>query len=833
MTDGTGRAAADQFFAGLGFPADEFQRKAVDAVSEGRSVVVTAPTGAGKTLIADGAIAIALAAGRRAFYTTPIKALSNQKYADLSDEHDSVGLLTGDRSVNGGGDVVVMTTEVFRNMIYAEDDRLDQVGVVVLDEVHYLADASRGSVWEEVIIHAPAHIQFVCLSATVANAEEFTAWLRERRGPCDLVIESKRPVPLEPQYMMTDLWNAKEVQLFDMFANNRPNRRVQSLLAARTGRRKRFATPRRSEYVELLAKRNMLPAIVFIFSRAGCESAAHQIAGSHLGLTTSDERVAIRRLAMAATDHLAPEDLSVLGFDRWLADLERGVGAHHAGLIPAFKETVEQLFEAGLVKVVCATETLALGINMPARSVVIESLTKFNGESHEMLTASEYSQLTGRAGRRGIDDVGYGITLYSKFVRFDRMAELAGKGASRLDSSFRPTYNMAVNLVANYAQDDAERLLEASFAQFQKSAQMASRADRIADLTRDTEHARYLAKCDLGDIWEYRRLVDELANNAATDLDLSVGDVFEVTGGGRQGRYLLISKRPEPNPEVIALSAAGKLRSMTSRELANARWLGQLQFAGAFRPNDRKFQQKAIAQIRSFNPSEARPVAQVDHPVLACPDLEDHLRAAHTVVKNERKLAKSAGVSSGALVGEFRSILGVLTKRGYVDGWKLTESGERLRRVYGNRDLLISEAIRVGLFDNLASADLAAAVSACVYESRASDEMIPVPLALDEFAANLSALHAGLAVEEDAQGVRLSPQPEFSFMEASYHWAQGLDLDEILDGLTMQPGDFVRQIRQLMDQLRQIREAAPHLRSVVDESLTRIGRGVVAAGDGS
>ncbi len=820
---------AVEFFDQLSFEADAFQRQAVEAIESGKSVVVTAPTGAGKTLVADGAIYLALQRGKRAFYTTPIKALSNQKFADLSDEHGDarVGLLTGDNSINGDADIVVMTTEVFRNMIYAGDGRLADVGIVVLDEVHYLADAARGSVWEEVIIHGPEHIQFVCLSATVANPEEFTAWIQERRGPTELVIETNRPVPLEPMYMITDLWTKPPVQLMDLFEKDRPNPRVQRLLASKTGRRRRFATPRRVEVVEELLRHSMLPAILFIFSRAGCDSAAHMIAGSSLKLTTAEERQLIRRVALDATEHLAAEDLDVLGFGRWLADLERGVGAHHAGLVPAFKETVERLFESGLLKVVCATETLALGINMPARSVVIESMTKFNGESHEMLTASDYTQLTGRAGRRGIDEVGFGIALYSRFIRFERIAEIAGRGATRLESSFRPTYNMAVNLVANYEQAQAEQLLEASFAQFQLHGQAADHEGRLINLRRDVEQERFLAACDRGDIWSFVEAIDAYVPQPG--VSLSAGDVFEVRRGGRQGRYLLLSMGTKQGEAVIALSSAGKVRNMTGSELAGAVVLGQLDFPGPFRPTDRKFQQKATQRLRSFGPSSRTAVADVDHPVANCEDVEDHMVHARKAIKLQRKIDRAGGADRGSLVKEFRMILAVLEDRGYVSDWRLTAEGERLRTIYGSRDLIVAEAIRVGLLDDLSAADLVAAASAFMYEPRSSDELVPVPLALDEFAGSLSRLASEIAVVESSFGVRPSPAPEYGFMEAAYHWAQGLELEEILEGLSMAPGDFVRQARQLIDQLRQIRDGAPHLVGTVNDALRKVDRGVVSA----
>ncbi len=462
----------DGFFESLAFRPDPFQTMAAEAVERGASVVVTAPTGAGKTLVAEAAVHLSLGKGRRVFYTTPLKALSNQKFRDFAAVYgpERVGLLTGDNTINGGAPIVVMTTEVLRNMIYAGAD-LAPVETVVLDEVHYLQDRFRGAVWEEVIIHAPRHIRLVCLSATVANADEFTEWLRARRGRTDLVVEYHRPVPLERWWAVKDRFE-NEVHVLPLFteaaAGRRPNRSIPRMLAHRGGRRRRFSTPRRLELVERLATLDMLPAIYFVFSRAGCDESAVRAAGAGVRLTDRAEQEEIRRRAEEGTAHLEEPDLRALHYDRWLTALEKGVAAHHAGLVPAFKEVVEQLFCDGLVKLVFATETLALGINMPARTVVLDRLTKFTGEGHELMLPGEFTQLTGRAGRRGIDTVGHGVVLHSPYVPFERVSSIADLGSHPLRSSFRPNYNMVVNLIANYPRRQAERLLEASFAQFQR-----------------------------------------------------------------------------------------------------------------------------------------------------------------------------------------------------------------------------------------------------------------------------------------------------------------------------------------------------------------------------
>ena len=385
-------------------------------------------------------------------------------------------MLTGDNSINGEAPVVVMTTEVLRNMIYAASPTLDGLRYVVLDEVHYLQDRYRGAVWEEVIVHLPLEIDLVCLSATVSNAEEFAAWIETVRGATTAIIEERRPIALRHRYLIGER-GKDALTLLPTFVGEgdelRPNPEV-ARLDRRTGHgprgqaraRGRLRPPGRVETVELLADEQLLPAIDFIFSRAGCDQAVDACRAAGVRLTTHDEAAQIRAIAEARTKVLADGDLDVLNYDSWMAGLEAGLAAHHAGMVPPMKEAVEEAFTAGLVKVVFATETLALGINMPARSVVIEKLTKFTGERHELLTPGEYTQLTGRAGRRGIDDVGYAIVCWSPWITFEQVASLASRRTDALRSSFRPTYNMAVNLVGRYSRERAHQLLNLSFAQF-------------------------------------------------------------------------------------------------------------------------------------------------------------------------------------------------------------------------------------------------------------------------------------------------------------------------------------------------------------------------------
>lgn len=496
-----------EFEWSVDFPLDPFQTKAIEALDAGRSVLVAAPTGSGKTLIAEYAIARARAKGGKTFYTTPIKALSNQKFVDLRRIHgdDNVGLLTGDNAVNGEAPVVVMTTEVLRNMLYADSPTLAGLQIVVLDEVHYLGNPYRGAVWEEVIIHLAPEVDVVCLSATVSNAEELADWIQTVRGDTETIIEERRPVNLEHRYLVGDR-NASELHLLPTFLTRaqggshlaalRPNPEAARLDARsqRTSNRYgrpggRFFTPRRVEVIERLGDEHMLPSIYFIFSRAGCSQAVEQCLAAGVNLTKPAERKAIREIAESKVTALSDDDLRVLGYGDWLAGMEAGIAAHHAGMVPPMKEAVEQAFTDGLVKVVFATETLALGINMPARSVVIEKLSKFTGERHEVLTPGEYTQLTGRAGRRGIDEIGYAVVLWSPFMPFDQVAGLASTRASALTSSFRPTYNMAANLVSRYRPETAHHLLNLSFAQYRTDTEVVRLERRLARLAVEIKQA--------------------------------------------------------------------------------------------------------------------------------------------------------------------------------------------------------------------------------------------------------------------------------------------------------------------------------------------------------
>jgi ATP-dependent RNA helicase HelY len=857
------------FLSRYGFALDAFQLRALDALDAGASVLVAAPTGSGKTVVAEYAVDLALAGAGKAFYTAPIKALSNQKYGDFTRRYgsDAVGLLTGDNSINGDAPVVVMTTEVLRNMIYARSPALRGLRFVVLDEVHYLQDLYRGPVWEEVIIHLPVGVGLVCLSATVSNAEELAEWITTVRGPTTAVIEEKRPVDLVNLYLVGDK-ASPDLHLLPTLVDGRPNSEADRLdaesLRSRPLRgrpRRRYFTPRRVDVVERLDDEDMLPAIYFIFSRAACDDAAQACVDAGLRLTSSDERVRIRAIAEERLGLLSDADLDVLGYDRWLTGLELGIAAHHAGMVPPFKEAVEACFAAGLVKVVFATETLALGINMPARTVVIEKLSKFTGEHHEFLTPGEYTQLTGRAGRRGIDPVGHAVVLWSPFVPFDQVAGLASSRSFRLTSAFRPTYNMAVNLVRSYPPEQAHHLLNLSFAQYQADQAVVRLETRLEKRREVLARLREEATCDLGNVDEYHALVaaaDEArrATGMRSDVEgalsaLRPGDVIEL-GAGRAAVLTFANRRNDARVRVVTPN--GKVVTLGTADFTDAPpVLGRIELPTPFMPNNHGFQHQVARELQRARlgggtrraerdnaaaqaAAEARRIAE-DHPVHDCPDRDRHLRSraqAARVLREVEDIERSVRGRTESLARRFDRVLRILETWGYLDGWNLTDRGAVLARVYHECDLLIAEAVSTGVFDGLDPASLAAVASEFTYERRAPGPP-PAPwfpsARVRERHEALDAIAVDLQAAERAAALPVTRRPDPGFVPLAYAWAAGEPLDEVLADEELSGGDFVRNVKQLLDLLRQLHVVVPDraTANAAGAAADALYRGIVAA----
>ncbi|CAB4575870.1 unannotated protein [freshwater metagenome] len=503
-----------KFAESFPFELDSFQIEACHALESGKGVLVAAPTGAGKTIVGEFAVDLVINTGGKCFYTTPIKALSNQKFQELSSKYgeSKIGLLTGDTSINSEAQIVIMTTEVLRNMIYSNSSTIADLKYVVMDEVHYLADKFRGAVWEEILIHLSEAVQVISLSATVSNAEEFGEWLQTVRGDTEVIVSEIRPVPLYQHVLFGN-------RLLDLFGDNQKLNPELTRLERDTYRqvkgnwRDKPKGPRplmRSEIVEKLDREGLLPAITFIFSRNNCDAAVRQCLAAGIRLTNSEERKEIRATIARNMKNLAEDDLVVLGYYEWADALERGIAAHHAGLLPAFKVTIEELFQRGFVKAVFATETLALGINMPARTVVLEKLSKWNGEGHVAISPGEYTQLTGRAGRRGIDIEGNAVILWNNDLDSTSVGGLASTRTYPLKSSFKPTYNMSINLISQFGSSRARTSLESSLAQFQADKAVVGLAKQIRknEVARDDLYKQ--VECHLGNFMEYASMRGEI-----------------------------------------------------------------------------------------------------------------------------------------------------------------------------------------------------------------------------------------------------------------------------------------------------------------------------------
>ncbi len=867
----------ESFESSRPFPLDTYQRRALDAIDRGESVLVAAPTGSGKTVVAEYAIAAALDGGGKAFYTTPLKALSNQKFGDFSREYSArrVGLLTGDNSINGNAPVVVMTTEVLRNMIYARSSTLEDLRFVILDEVHYLQDPYRGAVWEEVIIHLPPDVRLVCLSATVSNAEEFAAWVETVRGDTAAVIEERRPVRLEHLYMVGER-GSDRVHLLPTFVERdgeaRPNPEA-ARLDSRGGRspggrgrpRSRLRTPRRFEIVEVLSERRMLPAITFVFSRAGCDQAVQQCVSDGLRLTTADERTEIRRIAEEHTDGLSDEDLEVLRYGEWITGLEAGLAAHHAGMVPPMKEAVEEAFAAGLVKMVFATETLSLGINMPARSVVIEKLSKFTGEQHEFLTPGEYTQLTGRAGRRGIDDVGYAVVCWSPFVPFDQVASLASRRTYALRSSFRPTYNMAANLVQRYPADVAHHLLNLSFAQFQTDRDVVGLERQLERSREALARHRDTAERGPGDIDDYRRLSATLdaerrgrrtSGREANAIErLKPGDV--VVRAGRHGRVAVLGHERSRRgaPQVLALSERSELVRLGAADFDEAPTpAGHIELPVPYAPRRSEFRRTVADRLRRVRVRRGRESDRgkadrasdletqlAGHPVARDREHETRVRAAASAERLERdvaRLERRVRGRSESLARQFDRVLRVLEAWGYVEDWSVTEWGNILAHLYTETDLVVAESLREGLLDDLDAAEIAAMASSFTYERRGRDDAGPLPPGrwpTRELATRWRAVERiaqDLNHNEDDAGLSETRALDPGFVPYAYEWVAGEDLADVLDDdADMTGGDFVRHVKQCIDLLRQIGDVAPkpETAATARAAADACFRGVIAA----
>lgn len=829
QTQAKQRTVAAEFARSMSFELDEFQLQANEALETGNNVLVAAPTGAGKTVVADFAIYLAQTRNVKAFYTTPIKALSNQKYHDLVAQYgaDKVGLLTGDTSINSEANIVVMTTEVLRNMLYEHSVTLEALRYVILDEVHYLADRFRGPVWEEVIIHLPENVKIIGLSATVSNVEDFSEWIESVRGETTLVVSEKRPVPLE-QHVLVQADDHTEPELIDLYRRDangeqtvklnaqlvnrldqldrqaarrrgeeRPDRRRPKGKGGRWNERLHKAerhTPRRWAVVDELNFLDMLPGIYFIFSRNGCDQAVDQCINAGLELTTSDEVRRIRRIVDEMVEgQLSQEDLKALHFSQFRFALEEGFAPHHAGMVALFRQIVERLFEEGLIKMVFATETLALGINMPARCVVVEKLEKFDGTGHVGLTPGEFTQLTGRAGRRGIDTIGHAVVVDHHGFVPATAAALSSKRVYPLHSSFKPTFNMAVNLLNTSDYETARVTLDHSFAQWEANESAWQLEAQMETLRKALEGYEQAFQCEFGDFKEFMRLRMRLSDLEKNERRKLKHEVFRTQ----------------------------KDRSQAFMEL-----------------------DQRIKKLRE----EDR-----DHPCRKCPDVQKHLKWGHRWTRETRELERVQhryDSRTGSVARQFDHICTVLADLGYLqqvresadhDDYQLTERGQLLRHLYSELDLVLAQAIEAGAFDGLNACELASVVASLVFEARRGSGGEPrrypggIQGNVAVCAAQLKGIYASIVMLCEDHMLEEPRQLDFGITDIVYEWAQGESLSQVLHGTELTGGDFVRNCKRLADVLQQIAVSGPYLAeraetlpAIARQAYDRINRGIVA-----
>lgn len=857
LVDPATRPLLASFLAATDLVPDAFQQSAFDALDDERNVLVSAPTGSGKTLIGEYAAHRALARGGRCVYTTPIKALSNQKFRQFRRRFglDAVGLLTGDHSINPQADVIVMTTEVLRNMIYAESAALETLSCVVMDEIHYLGDRSRGVVWEEIILTLASQVQLVGLSATVSNAPELGDWLTDVRGDTAVIQSSNRPVPLRHLlYRDGELVPVSDALLRHGRGEGYHDRRV-------AGERKKLWA-RRQEVIERLDDEELLPAIYFIFSRAGCDGAVEQMRRGRLRLTTKTESRDIGAFADEAVREMPAADLDALDYTAFRASLTAGIAAHHAGMLPLFRTIVEELFAQGLLKVVFATETLALGIHMPARAVVLEKLTKFDGEGHVPLSAAQYSQITGRAGRRGIDTLGTAITLDDAELDVHTLLNLVHSPTFPLRSAFAPDYSMAVNLVSTIGYQEAEQLVGRSFAQFQIAKNVVRETKELDSARRQAElRAAELAALDPVDgLDEYMGLREKLTalerEHKRTSRDKIAADISRALARTSPGDVLLVDrKRLAFMATVLTVRAetADSARVLCLLDTGRTKWLDVRDFhqppvtiARLVLPQGRRApsgstKKRLLGQMDRLTPKARararklrRPKVPTDPRIAACrKQLHSHRlhgddrvevwakawRAARDTSQRVAVLEQRMEDDQASLARRFRRIVNLLREFGYLepgpgDTVVATAAGEQLARVHSDQELLLTECVRTGAWDGLSAPELAACVAVIVAHGR-RQQLVRPPQA-PALQAALQATEAAaqrITAAERKRGLPATPDLDLALAPVLHHWVSGGSLSDVLaaswqEGVDLTAGDFVRSARLVLDGLIQVAKIA-------------------------
>ncbi|MGB0562876.1 MAG: DEAD/DEAH box helicase [Spirulinaceae cyanobacterium] len=847
------------------FKLDDFQEQAIAALNTSQSVVVCVPTGSGKTLIGEYAIYRALATQKRVFYTTPLKALSNQKFRDFCEQFgpDNVGILTGDTSVNRDAAVLVMTTEIFRNMLYGTPigqvgTSLEHVETVVLDECHYMNDSQRGTVWEESIIYCPPQVQLAALSATVANASDLADWIAQVHGPTRLIESDFRPVPLEFHFStlkgLFPLLNPEKTRL---------NPRLKPKGGKAKQRLRKEDCPSVRKTVKQLQAREMLPAIFFIFSRRGCDKAIEQV--DDLPLVSGAEAAELTR---RVEEFLAWNPTAARAGQ--VEPLMRGIAAHHAGILPAWKGFVEELFQLGLVKVVFATETLAAGINMPARTTVISAISKRTDRGHRLLKAAEFLQMAGRAGRRGMDEQGYVVTAQTRFEGAKDAASLAMKTAEPLVSQFTPTYGMVLNLLQTHSIEEVKELLERSFAQYIATRKLQPEKQAIAELTTE------LAKLDMAlapippqQLTAYeklnqrlkaeQKLLQTLTQQARQVRQQAIADALDYTELG-QVLWLKPPKKDAP-PQQASLVAAIPVEKDTVYLCLTAtnQWLtvpttGVLAVGYGLvpqnlldlltpplglKPNQPHPGDEHSAPVAEaipeepFTPEEAPEViAQSERLGKVQTELEEHplnqwgkpgklVKQHHQRLTVQKQLRDRQSQYKEHQTHHWQAFLNLVKVLKAFEGLEdhvPTALGQAAAALRGDNELWLGLVLMSGELDDLDPPDLAAAVYTLISEPPRSDRwthyLPPEPLLLKM--AKLLPLRKELIKCQYRYKVALPVWLEdetLDFCGIISNWVLGASWEELCDHTNFDEGDLVRMLRRTVDFLSQI----PHVPGVNSE----------------
>lgn len=878
-----GGLEAGEFEELYDFSFDGFQRKAIDAVSEDKSVLAVAPTGSGKTVIAEYAVWKAFKNRNRVFYTTPIKALSNQKFRDLSRFYgENVGLLTGDNSIRGEARIVVMTTEVLRNMIYEGKTDLTDLEFVILDECHYLMDRFRGAVWEEIIILLPPAVRLIALSATISNPDEFSDWISMLRGEVVVVEESSRPVKLYQKYFvgsrLFELKNEKSINSVNSYIERmKEARRLQKT------KHLKLLIPRRPYVIKKLKDIDMIPCLYFVFSRAGCDDAVLRCLEDGIDLTDDFEKDSIGAIIEDRMSVISDDEIEGVCIEEWKESALKGFSSHHAGMLPLLKEMVEDMFAQGLIKVVFATETLSLGINMPARSAVLESLTKFSGEGFKNVSPLEYMQLTGRAGRRGIDEVGYAIVLYNPVLSANEVFELVGARSEPIESSFKLSYNMMINLLSKHERDEVKKVLNASFAQYMANKDVV-RLESSANRRRiKAEKSKLHLRCEKQDPVEYLRLKEELEairreiaivkRAQAQELiehdliELTCGDIvfLPLKRGGFKGAMIcvVLNEASQAGMSVTVMDNKCKRKSISSGDLKYApQVLGRISFIKGpsvygkkareaarilnhYRPPKKK---ASIVPLNGLMESKKREETEAlsfveDHECFSCKKKGECLAEAakvrnqfREIEKIERRLAGRMDMMSGAMAGA----ISVLENMGYLENDIPTERGHALAQIYNECDLVLIEMLSRGSLVDLTPAELATMMSCFVFEGRdfsrreqpdesVCAELIPEGLLLEKY-LEAREIESRILELESRNGIEMIRVMDPGFCKKISMWASGCSYEEVQNRYPdISTGDFVRNVKQIIDLLKQIIKGFPDplIESLSAESLKSLKRGIV------